>query len=129
MSSAREILDERLARGEISPDEHATLAARLSTAPAAAPAAERGTPTGSFGAPGKGSMIWNVMGLVVAGGWVLLTNGVVQNLITACVQRGGTAASCNASVINWPMVYGSYGIAVLIGVSAVVSLLAAKKNA
>jgi uncharacterized membrane protein len=129
MSSARDILDERLARGEISADEHATLAARLGSGTAAAPLPERPSDAAGSNTRTNPAIVWNAIGVAVAAGWALFTNQIVQNLINSCAQNGGSLASCQATSINWPMVYGSYGLALLIGVSCVVSIVAATKRA
>lgn len=127
MASARDILDERLARGEITVDEHAKLAAQISqqgSAPernAAAPQ-PTGAPATPPAQPSMGKTLWNGMGIVVALAWIGLTNSVVDDLISSCVQRGNPQSFCQTSGVNWTMVYGSYAIALAVGASSAFAL-------
>lgn len=123
MPTAREILDERLARGEISAHEHETLAARLGAGSGASPST--GASTLSLT---KGSKAMNIAGVVVALAWMGLTSNVVNGMIDTCMQGGRTEAMCRASGINWPMVYGSYIIAIVVGLSSLAALVLAKRS-
>lgn len=121
MASAREILDERLARGEITQTEHEALAARL--------AGGANTKAGSPSVPAAltGSTAWNIGGAVVAIIWAGLTSNVVNSVIERCVESGSTQALCRASAVNWPMVYGSYTIAAIVGVWSLAAIVLHKR--
>lgn len=127
MASAKDILDERLARGEITAEEHTRLAAQISQQ---GPAPERnaaaplpiGAPPAPSAQPGMGTILWNGLGIVVALAWIGLTNSVVDNLIASCVQRGNPQSFCQTSGVNWTMVYGSYALALAVGASSAFAL-------
>ena len=124
MASARDILDERLARGEITLQEHQTLAERMrDTSAQAAPARLiSNAPDVSPSQSGTGSILWNGLGVVVAIVWIGLTNNVVNDIIATCIQRGSSAGVCQTSGVNWPMVYASYLIALAVGASSAFAL-------
>jgi len=109
MTSPRDILDERLARGEITPEEHAKLAGHLG--PEKKPAqADRVTPSAQPG----GSWLWAVVGLISGFGLYRASSGVFENIIAECMKQGSSHAFCEANAVNWPVVYGVNGLAILL---------------
>lgn len=127
MASAREILDERLAKGEITAQQHEELAGRLDRphAAAASPAGmQPATPSST-----RLKMFLNIGGVI--GSLILLNVAIqtVQDIIGECISRGGSAAICQATAVNWPMVYGGYAVLALIGISSAVSLFLSRKRA
>lgn len=129
MSSARDILDERLARGEISADEHAALTARLGTGAASGSPVDRISPAAGNKTKTTMTIMWNAFGIAIAAAWMVFTNQIVQNLIRDCIDRGGLPASCQANTIKWPLVFASNSLSVLVGVVCVLSIIAATKRA
>jgi len=121
MASANDILDERLARGEITPEEHEQLSARLGAneRPAPAKATER--------ALLKGSWFWAAAAITTAiSGWVIVDNGVDLN-ITSCLKGGRDVAYCREYGIKWSRVYFAYTVIAAIGVFGVANLFLPKK--
>lgn len=76
-----------------------------------------------------GKTLWNGLGIVVALGWIGLTNSVVDELIASCVQRGNPQGFCQTSGVNWPMVYISYALALAVGASSAFTLFRHKFSA
>lgn len=75
----------------------------------------------------KGGVATNIFGVVGALVWAGLTSNVVTGMIESCVQGGASAAACRTSAVNWPMVYGSYGIALLVGGFSIAALVISKR--
>jgi hypothetical protein len=119
METPRDILDARLARGEISAQEHEALAARL--APGAKPAPAEPAAAARAQAPAanhrlKGSYLWGMLGV---GGAVLLfsaASNLPKGIVADCVSQGlGDLAFCQNQGVNWGAVAAVYIAAGLVG--------------
>lgn len=124
MASPRDILDERLARGEIAPDEHARLAAHLSAGKPAAPSSS------GFDASQlpKGSVIWGIAGIGMALAMYLFGNSITKDIVADCVRNGaGSLAFCQEKGVNWTFFYLFNALAAFIGLFGLANFALPKK--
>ncbi len=119
METPRDILDARLARGEITAQEHEALAARLAQSAKPAPAPQAAAPRSAAPAADngpKGSYLWGVLGV---GGAVLLfsaASNLPKGIVADCVSKGlGDLAFCQNQGVNWGAVTAVYIAAGLLG--------------
>lgn len=121
MASAKDILDERLARGEITTDEHAKLAAQISSqGTPAAPKENTSLP--------KPSAFWGYGGLGVAIFLVITFASVSREAVAECIRTGaGNIAFCQENGVNWGFIYTMYGLAALCALSGISHLVRLKR--
>jgi len=125
MATAREILDERLARGEISSEEHANLIAQISQQSAAP---KPGPTLASGMSLPKASAFWGYGGIGVAIFVVVTFASVSRQAITDCVRTGaGNIAFCQENGVNWGFIYTMYGVAALCALSGISHLVRLKR--
>ncbi|MCA0185996.1 MAG: SHOCT domain-containing protein [Proteobacteria bacterium] len=126
MASAKDILDERLARGEITAEEHARLAAQISQQGAAP---ERGAPAprAPAGLPGP-SWLWSYGSIAVAVFVVITFASVSRGAVAECMRSGaGSFSFCQENGVNWGFIYTMYGVAALCALSGISNLVRSRK--
>lgn len=126
MASAKDILDERLARGEITTKEHARLAAQISQQGAAresgAPA-----PTPTAGPPWS-SWLRSYGSIGVAIFLVITFASVSRGAVAECIRSGaGNIAFCQENGVNWGFIYFMYGVAALCALVGISDLVRSRK--
>lgn len=75
----------------------------------------------------KGGIASNIVGIVVAVLMAGVTSNIVNSIVETCVRSGATEAVCRASRVNWAMVYGVNGLAFIIGITSLASLVLARR--
>ena len=111
MSKAKEIADERLARGEITVEEHEILVSRLSSPsqPASSEASSNAATQKSENEMPKGSYLWGIAGLVMCFISYNFGRGLADNIIMDCVNEGrGSFEFCRDNGVKWPFIYAIY---------------------
>jgi hypothetical protein len=109
MASAKDILNERLARGEITPDEHERLSAHLRSHEPPKASAQLSDAAKDFTLP-KGS--WFIGFVCIVGGIGLFRVGsnVKEEILASCRKAGNSFDFCYQHGINWPIVYLWYAL-------------------
>jgi len=129
MSKAKEIADERLAKGEISTEEHKILISRLSTPMESVSGKSiENTPTQTSNSEmPKGSYFWGVAGLVMSILVYYYTANMVDEIVLKCQQRGNTFDFCRQYGVRWPVMYGMYAFSAFMLLYGGVMLFLPKK--
>lgn len=127
MGSPRDILDERLAKGEITADEHEALAGRLRADDdrTAAPPTQSPTRT-EFP---RGSFLWGALGIGVGVAMYITSSNLVEDIIARCMDRANTFAWCKENGVKWPLIYLWNGFAIFLGLFGLINLFLPKGKA
>jgi hypothetical protein len=121
VSDARKILDERLAKGEITEAEHEKLLARIDVQKVSSEK-EKSDGHAKSELP-KGSVWQGVAGLVLAVVIYNYSSNAASDIIMDCVNDGrGSFNFCKENAVKWPFVYAGYGLAGFLALTGIVNL-------
>ncbi|WP_223478900.1 hypothetical protein [Oricola indica] len=119
-------MDERLAKGEITTEEHEALASRLRADDDRTAAHTHSPPRTELP---RGSFFWAALGIGVGVAMYITSSNLVEDIIARCMDRANTFAWCKENGVKWPLIYLWNGFAIFLGLFGLINLVLPKGKA